>query len=204
MATTETDQTRQMSTREKIRERRLDRMRLGQAACDFVTLPSDPEIRVAIVPLTEADYRNVLQKISDMSVADDMAGAMLKDRVQAQEILVRSIREEHNLSQRIYDDVEDLLEDFEVEDVDHAIDCYNEMMDKSSPSLQGITEQELENLKKALQEMDWKELNGSSWYAAKRFLSRLSQQRLPASLFGSTSTSSAITTNDENESISDA
>ena len=192
------------STREKIRERRLDRMRAGQAACDYVTLPSDPEIRVAIVPLTEADYRNVLEKIHGMHVADDLAGSMLKDRVQAQEILVRSIREEHDLSKRVYDDVDELMEDFEVQDVDHAIDCYNEMTEKVSPSLQGISPEELETLKKVLQAMDWNELSGSSWYAAKRFLSRLSQQQLLGNLFGSTSTKPVTTTNEEEESTSDA
>ena len=41
-------------TRDKIRERRLDRMRLGQAVCDYVTLPSDDEIRVCIVRPHEA------------------------------------------------------------------------------------------------------------------------------------------------------
>lgn len=195
MATMETQ-----STRQKIKERRLERMRAGQAACDFVTLPSDPEIRVSIVPLTEMDYRNVLEKISGMNVADDMAGAMLKDRVQAQEILVRSIREEHDLTKRVYDDVDELLEDFEVEDIDHAIDMYNEMMDRSSPSLQGISPEELEELKKVLAEMDWNALSGSSWYAAKRFLFSLSRQQLLGNFSGSTSTKSSTTTKNEPES----
>lgn len=193
--------TMEKTTRQKIRERRLDRMRAGQAACDYVQLLSDPEIRVAIVPLTEMDYRNVLEKISSMNVPDDMAGAMLKDRVQAQEILVRSIREEHDLTERVYDDVEGLLEDFEVEDIDHAIDCYNEMMDRSSPSLQGIPPEELEQLKKVLAEMDWNELSGSSWYAAKRFLFSLSRQQLLGNLSGSISTKPSTMKNDETESI---
>ena len=41
-----------MSTREKIKERRLDRMRLGQAVCSYVNVPSDPEMKLCIVPLT--------------------------------------------------------------------------------------------------------------------------------------------------------
>jgi hypothetical protein len=187
------------STRERIRERRLERMRLGQAACDFVVLPSDPEIRVAIVPLTEADYRNVLEKVSKLNTSDDLAGIQIKERVQAEEILVRAIREEHDLQTRVYDNIEELLEDFEVHDIDHAIDVYNEMVEKSSPSLEGIPEEELENLKKVLQAMDWSDLSGSAWYAAKNFLSRISPQLLQARSVGSTSTSSATETNDESE-----
>ena len=161
------------TTKDKIRERRLARMRSGQATCDYVVLPSDPEIKLAIVPLTEADYRNVLEKVAAVDSGDDLAGVQIKDRVQAEEILVRAIREEHDLSVRVYDDVDELLEQFEIHDIDHAIDCYNEMVFQSSPSLDGIPPQELEHLKKALQEMDWNDLSGSAWYAAKRFLSKI-------------------------------
>jgi hypothetical protein len=55
------------STADKIRERRLERMRLGQAVCDFVTLPSDSETRLCIVPLTEAQYLQALEKVSEMT-----------------------------------------------------------------------------------------------------------------------------------------
>jgi hypothetical protein len=187
------------STREKIRQRRLDRMRLGQAACDFVVLPSDPEIRVAVVPLTEADYRNVLEKVSKLASSDDLAGIQIKDRVQAEEILVRAIREEHDLQTRVYDTAEELLEDFEVHDIDHAIDVYNVMVEKSSPSLEAIPEEELENLKKLLAAMDWNDLSGSAWYAAKRFLSRVSPQLLRARSLGSSPTSLLTETKDESE-----
>ena len=61
------------SVREKIRERRLERMRLGQAVCDYVDLVSDPEIRVCIVPLTEAQYLKVLEKVAAVKFPDDMA-----------------------------------------------------------------------------------------------------------------------------------
>lgn len=192
------------STREKIRQRRLDRMRAGQAACDFVVLPSDPEIRLCIVPLTEADYRNVLQKVASLNTTDDMAGLQIKDRVQAQEILVRAIREEHDLTARVYDNIDEMLEDFDVGDIDHLIDSYNEMVASSSPSLDAIPPEELENLKKALQEMDWNELSGSAWYAARRFLSRIMPSPLLDRSRGSSSTPSLITTKNEDESISDA
>jgi hypothetical protein len=177
------------TTRDKIKERRLARMRSGQSTCDFVNLPSDPEIRVAIVPLTEADYRNVLEKVAAVPSGDDLAGVQIKDRVQSEEILVRAIREEHDLTQRIYDDVSELLEDFEIHDIDHAIDVYNEMVYQSSPSLDGIPPQELENLKKSLQEMDWNALSGSAWYAARRFLSAVMPSPLLDKLPGSSSTS---------------
>lgn len=184
------------TTVEKIRERKLDRMRLGQAVCDYVTLPSDPEVRLAIVPLTEAEYLQALNKVAEVPQGDDLAGAAIKDRVTSQEILVRAIREEKDLTQKVFETVDELMDVLEVQDVDHVLDMYNEMIEKSSPALDGIPEQELENLKKALQEMDWNVLSGSAWYAARRFLSRIIPKPLLDNSPGSGSISPSTTTND--------
>lgn len=186
----------QKTTRERIKERRLDRMRLGQAVCSYVEIPSDPGMKLCIVPLTEAQYKQVLEKVAKLVVPDDLAGVQLRDRTQAEEILVRSIREEHDLTQRVYNTSEEMGEDFNDYDVDHLIDEYNEMTHRSSPSLDGIPPQELENLKKALQKMDWNALSGSAWFAAKRFLSRISPTPLLDNSLGSTSTQSRTTTSE--------
>lgn len=190
------------TTAGRVKERRLDRMRLGQAVCDFVALPSDPEIRVAIVPLTEAEYSQVLSRVASVPLADDMAGAAVKDRVQAREILVRAIREESDLTQRVYVDtqgelaIEALSDDLEVVDIDEIVDRYNEMVEKSSPRIDQIPEEELEAVKKALQTMDWSALSGRSWYALKRFLSTIIPEPLMVNSLGSSSTPPSTTTSD--------
>jgi hypothetical protein len=194
------------STAERIKERKLNRMRLGQAVCEFVPLPSDPEIRVAIVPLTEAEYLKVLNEVNAVDAGDDLAGVSIKDRVTAQQTLVWAIREPEDLAKRVYVDneeetaMEQLLETLEVGDIDEIIDRYNEMCEQSSPSLDGIPEEELENIKKALQKMDWNDLSGGAWYAAKRFLSRIMPSPLLDNSLGSTSISYSTTTNDSDES----
>lgn len=192
------------STREKIRQRRLDRMRLGQAVCDFVELVSDPEIRLAIVPLTEADYRNVLEKVSKLNLPDDLAGVQIKDRVQAEEILVRSIREEHDLDTRVYNSIDELTEDLDVADIDHLLDCYQEMTFRGSPAMDEIPPEEFEALKKVLARMDWNELSGPAWYAARRFLSRITPQLRPDNSPGFSSTPSQTEMTNGEEPTSDA
>lgn len=184
------------STAEKIRERRLDRMRLGQAVCDYVDLPSDPEIKLCIVPLTEAEYKRVLEKIAGSKFQDDLAGAAIKDRMVSQEILVHAIREPDDLTKTVYGDVDEMLEDLEVGDVDFVYDAYNEMTAKSSPALDGLTREEFDHLKEIWLRVDWNVLSGPAWYAAKRFLTRIGRVPLLDSSPGSTSTSSSTTTND--------
>lgn len=184
------------STAEKIRTRRLDRMRLGQAVCDVVTLLSDPEMKLFIVPLTEADYKQVIEKVAELNLIDNLAGAQVRDRTQAQEILVRAIREENDLTQHVFEDVDEMMATLEVQDVDELIDHYNEMVEKSSPSIDGIPPEEIENVKKALQTMDWSELSGRSWYALKRFLSTIMPAPLLVNWPGSTLTNSSTTTSE--------
>jgi len=183
-------------TAERIRERRLDRMRLGQAVCDYVALPSDPETRLCIVPLTEAEYLQVLAKVSKLTVPDDLAGVSVRDRTQVVEILVRAIREEGDLSQHVFESIEEMLESMEVRDVDELFDRYSEMTERSSPSLDSIPDEELENVKKALQTMDWSALSGPAWYACKRFLSQIIPSPLLDNFAGSLSTNSSTTTSE--------
>jgi hypothetical protein len=190
-----------MSTREKIKQRRLDRMRLGQSAADVVTLPSDSEIKLYIVPLREGEFLSALEAVASYRPpVDEIAAYQLRERRQAQEILVRAIREPHNLQQQVYQDVDELMEDLDITDVDECIDNYNLMVEKSSPSIEGIPPEELEELKKVLQEVDWNALSGRAWYAAKRFLSEIGDQLLLVSSRGSGSTNSSTTTKDSEES----
>lgn len=182
------------STREALMARKLARMRLGQDACDFVTLTSDPEVRFAIVPLTEAEYYQALEKVAEMTVPDSLAGAQLQDRRRAQEILVRAIREEFDLTKQVFQRVDELLAVVDVNDIDELVDGYNAMTARSSPSIEGIPPEEFQNLRELLQVMDWNALSGRAWYAAKRFLSEISPSPLLDNSPGSSSISTLTTT----------
>jgi hypothetical protein len=184
------------NTRGKIKERRLERMRMGQATCSYADLVSDPEVKVALVPLTEAEYEQCLEIVANLAAQDNIAGFALRDRRQAQEILVRSIREESDLTERIYDSISEMMEDLEVSDIDQLIDEYNEMTEMANPRIDGIPEEELEELKKALQEVEWSELSDRSWYPAKRFLGTIMPLLHRDNLLGSTSTKSSTTTSE--------
>lgn len=184
------------SVKEGIAARRLARMRQGQNVAEVVTLRSDEEIKLYMVPLTEAEYLQTLEVISAMNVKDDLAGVTMKDRRQAQETLIRSIREPNDLTMRVYDEVEEMTEQLDVTDIDELIDRYNEMVANSSPRLDGIPVQELENLKKALVEMDLNALSGRAWYAFKRFLSEAMPTLQTDNSLGSISTTKSTTPSD--------
>lgn len=190
------------TTSERIKTRRLERMRAGQSVCSYVALVSDPEIRVAIVPLTEAEYEQCLELVAAMEAEDNVAGFAMRDRKQAQEILVRAIREEDDLTQRVYvgsdkkSAVDEMMAGLDVTDVDQLIDEYNEMSAQANPRADGVSQEEMDQLKKVLWEMDWNEFSGRSWYALKRFLGLIMPELQQANLLGSTSTMKSTTTSD--------
>jgi hypothetical protein len=181
----------------EIRQRKLDRMRLGQAACDFVSPPSLPEIRFALVPLSDAEAQMALADADRIEAGDNVAGLMLRDHVQRVSQLAFAIRDPQDFTVRVYRTGAELQEDLTETDVNFIYDAFIEMTENSNPTIEGIEPEEFEALKKVLQEMDWSELSGRSWYAAKRFLGELDRDKLlQDSSPGSTSNTKLTTPND--------
>lgn len=180
-------------------ERRLDRMRLGQAVCEIFPLLSDPEFRVALVPLTEAEYDQCMEAVVKIDVEETIVGNQYRDRELTKETLRRSIREPDNLNVQMFETTPELAKALEVSDINYLIDHYFEMISKSSPSIEGITNEEIDDLKKGLMEMDWSELSGKQWYALKRFLLSLGPEQLRVKLHGSSSTNQSTGTTSSGE-----
>jgi hypothetical protein len=187
-------------TAEKLIERRLDRMRLGQSVCEIHNLLSDPEIRVAMVPLTEAEYDQCMEAAVKINVEETILGQQYRDRHLTNETLLRALREPDNLEQQMFEDADELTDALEVADINYLIDHYFEMVDKSSPAIEGLTEQDIDDLKKACLQIDWKGLYGKQWYALRRFLLSLGPEQLRVKLPGSFSTKESTGMNDFNES----
>jgi hypothetical protein len=151
---------------------------MGQAACSMVELPSDPEIRFALVPVSDAEASMALDAAARIDTEDNVAGLMRRDHQQRVELLAYAIRDPQDLSSRVYRTAYELQEQLDETDVNHIYDAFDEMRESSNPSIEEIPPQEFEELKKALQEMDWSGLSGRSWYAARRFLGALIQDGL--------------------------
>jgi hypothetical protein len=193
-----------MGTAEKLIERRLDRMRLGQAVCEIEELLSETDFRVALVPLTEAEYDRCIENVLKVDAPETMMGNQVRDRALTNETLLLSIREPDNLSQQMFSDLGQMTEALDVVDINYLIDVYFEMIEKSSPAAEGMTGEQINDLKKVLLEMDMSELSGKQWYALKRFLSSLGPTPLLASLLGFSSTSQLTGTSELPESIEES
>lgn len=192
------------ATAEKIKELRFNRMRLGQAVGEIVSLPSEPSISFAIVPLTEAEHEQALQVITDMAVPDNIVGAMRIERRSQSEGLYRALRNPEKLEDRAFDSWQEMIDSLEIGDINVLHDTLMEISETDNPSPGEFTEEELDEIKKFLAGVDLNAQSGKQWYALKRYLSSLGQTLLPASSLGSTSINSLTMTNDSKESMTTA
>jgi hypothetical protein len=179
---------------------RLRRMRLGQEAPEFVNLRSNPEIRLALVPLTEAESEYGLKAAMTLPAEDNELGILYRDRWQQVCDLWNALREPHDVTNRIYETPQEMVEELETLDINYLSECYMRMLEDTTPSMDGVSDEQLEELKKAFVTIDWSVLSGKAWWHLKQCLFHLGQGQLKVKLPGSLSTENLITKNDESES----
>ena len=182
--------------------RRLDRMRQGKAVAEFAPLVSDPSVRVALVPLTEAEYENSIKAAAMLVMPESRMGMEYRERWQTAEIIFQASRNPSDLAQHKWESIEEMKQETDFSDINHLFDLYLEMVDQSSPATDGISEEEFDELKKVLLTLPMNELSGRQWYALKRFLGSVFQTLLRDKLPGSTSTSLLTWMSDRQEPVS--
>lgn len=190
-----------MSLRDEIREQmRVKRMRMGQEAPERVTIPSMPEIAVELVPLLEQESTKSLMAASNIEVPDNATGIMARQRTAMQWDVWQSTRVPGS-DEKVWNSVEEMCSMLEPEDIEALNDHLTVLHDYVSPSLDKLTDAEIDDLKKAFVLIDWRELTGRRWSALKLCLSLLLPELLQARSPSTTSTRSSTEMSESQESI---
>jgi hypothetical protein len=197
------------SLHDTIKERsRLARLRLGQEVGEYVDLPSmsqgDEKVRVMLVPLTEAELqRGLAYAAMDEDVPESFSGVQYRSRRAVLSDLWHATRDPGQPEKRLFESVDEMASLLDPSDVDYLNMHLATLMNYASPSLDGMTEADLDFLDRAWQQIKPSELSGRRWAAAKVSLSILLPELLQARSFGTTSISGSTTTNENVESTSD-
>lgn len=190
---------------EQIRSKnRLARMRLGQEAPELVTFQAHPEIRVAMVPLTERETQMGMIYGASLDVPDNSAGIQARNRAVAQSDLWNALRDPSDLNAKVFVSIDEMIDELAPEEIDSLLDNLASLMDYSSPHGDGLTDEILDTLKKASETIEWSGLTGRRWAVVKLYLSVMSPDLLQVSLSGLGSTDSLTERNENGESTSDA
>lgn len=194
------------SIREAIRSaNRFTRMRAGQMTCEFVefpsvTTPSGDALRVAQVPLTEYEAQQGVIAAANLEVADNFAGMTARNRAALLSDVWHSLREPSDLTRKAFESVEEMAQVLEPTDIDLASDSLTTLMDYASPAIDGLSDKDLVELKKAFAKIDWSALSGRRWAAVKQCCLILVPELLQAKLSGFSSTESSTTKSGNGES----
>ena len=180
---------------------RIARMRMGQEAPTLVSPPSAPEVRIAMVPLLEHEHEKALTEAASLELPDNPYGIDRRDRTLQAATLFYSLRDPEDIEQMAFPNAQKMVEVLESADINHLLEEYSSMVDFSSPSIDGITDEQLDEIKKALTRIDLRGLYGKPWWHLKQFLSTLSVDQLPGRSLGPLSIPSSMTTSDDDESI---
>lgn len=186
-----------MSTRtyEVMKQNRLAKMRAGQAGGEIVQLISDESIRMVLVPLTDGEWMKSLGWADQVAAGDNPAGDVVRAETQKKAIILYAAREMSNWEQPFFESLEEVSE-LEHQDLNHLYDVYLEMVATASPSFYMLTEEMIDELKKVLARIEWRELSGRQQYAAMRLLNSILADSQVVNSSGSLSTSSLTRTND--------
>jgi hypothetical protein len=179
---------------EEIKQRRLARMRMGQDAPQLVDIPSletdkEGRVRVALVPLTESEHETGLLASANAEAPDNDVGFAFRDRWNQVYDLWQAIREPDDIKKKVFPSPEKMVEVLTVGDINFLAETQLTLMEQASPALDGLTDDDMEELKKAFNQIDLSALSGRSWLHLRTFFQQLPLAALPARLFGPSSTS---------------
>lgn len=190
-----------MSMGDKIREaNRLARMRAGSEVPEYVDIPSKPEIRLWQVPLTEGESQLGVVYASKLEAGDNVVGIAARNRAAVNSDVWHSLREPGSVDQKVFASIEEMETELDPSDIDYLADNLATLMDYASPSIDGLNDKDLNDLKKAFGETDWNALTGRQWAALKLACQALFPDLLRVKSLGSTSTDSSTLMNANDES----
>ena len=179
---------------------RLAAMRAGQEAPHETTIPSKPEIRCSMVPLLEREAQRGVIRAAQLDVQDNAAGLQARNRAALESDVWHSLREPSDPATKVFETVEQMVDELDATDIDFLSDELSALMDYASPAIDGFSQEQLDDLKKAFGETDWSALTGWQWAALKLACQALFPNLLRARSLTSTSTESATTRNANDES----
>lgn len=149
------------SVRDQVMERtRMSRIRNGQLVGDPVTIPSMPDVRGMLVPLTEADVIAGIARACAVDAPDNPVGMNLWDRTVRASDVYHALREPDDLTQKVFHTVEEMVEALDPSDIDAIAEQLVVLMQYASPSLADMSDEEVEAVKELWQRIDMRELTG--------------------------------------------
>lgn len=193
------------SVREKILEaQRLKRMRLGQEVCEFVEFVSVEDLRLALVPLNDAEVQSGVIAAAELDLPDNFATMQARNHASQASDVWNALRDPQDWSVKAFASVHEMQTTLDPADIENTFDQLTVLMTYASPTLDGLSDEVLAALKDNFAQMDLNALSGRARAALRLFFSLSLPDVLRANSSGSTSTDSSTEKNESEESTTSA
>lgn len=187
---------------DKIQEgNRVKRMRMGQGVADYVTLPSNEEVRFAMVPLLEREIEEAWSAAAMLDTGNNAYGIELRDRTLQAHTLYHALRNPSDPENKVFESPDQLRAELEETDIGFLMEHYRALTAYASPTIDQLTTEDLDELKKAFSTIDLSALSGRQWWHLTQFFMTIAADQLPDRSLLDSFTRTLIGTKDENESI---
>jgi hypothetical protein len=170
----------------------------------MVEIPSMPHIRVAMVPLVEAEAQDGLIRSANLDVADNMAGINARNRAACVSDVWYASRVPGHLDEKIWDDPDEMVAELPPSDIDYLFDRLTILQDYASPSFANLSDKDIDELKKGFGAIEWRELTGRQASALVQCISLLLPELLAAKFFSFGSTQNSTQQTESETSTLDA
>lgn len=154
---------------------KLSAIRTGKENSRTITIPGT-EIKTSLVLLTSSEIieakSNALKSIKAKEEAKEILTGDSAELIFGAYILAKAMRDpdDPTLQRRLADDVKEVLETFTDKQIIDIMQEYNDFRDGIEYSLDEISNEELEDVKKNLEKIEPKDLDGMSCVFLRNFL----------------------------------
>lgn len=147
----------------------LQKLKSGKKNYKLIDFPGTDE-KVALVILSSDQLTQCKLKSDQYCESKGIEDEGYKNIVFQEYLVYESLRDKDDINKRLAESVDDLRSTLDAEEISYIAVQYNMFASEVSPFLGAITDEQFELLKKSLEKMSLKDLNGESLVALRNFL----------------------------------
>lgn len=147
---------------------KLSKIKQGKNISKVIDFPGTDE-KVAIAILSSAEIAEAQTKAEQLIEKHNIKDDTMQDIYHQKQILYKALRDKDDSKKQLADTFDE-IDTLDIQEIQFLMVQYNLLSQESSPFLNSVTEEQFEELKKTLEKITWKDLNGPSLVALRNFL----------------------------------
>lgn len=147
----------------------LQKLKQGKKNYKLVDFPGTTE-KVAIAILTSDEIQEARLKAEEHIKKFEINDDDYKEVEHQKQIVYRALRDKDEISKRLASSFEELTSTLDTQEIQYLFVEYTFLTSETSPFLNAIDDETFETLKKTLEKIKLKDLNGQSLLALRNFL----------------------------------